>query len=107
MASNEMLGLLSEEEKLRKQKVYQESVTKRHEERVAKMEKRQVRNKHKPEESQDYFWKQFNSQNSNIQSLFEQITQSADPIPIIKVSFFSCTILFINSSKCSLDMAIV
>ena len=86
MAANELLVLLSEEEKLKKQKAYEESVAKRHEERKAKMDKRKTKNEHKPEETQDYYWKEFNSQNSDIETLFEQICDSAEPTSLIKVS---------------------
>ena len=89
MASNDVIVLLSEEEKLKKQQAYQESVAKRHEERKAKVDKRKVKNEHKPEETADYFWKEFNSQNYFIQTLFEQITNSAETSSLIKVSLYN------------------
>ena len=88
MASNSSnpVTFLSEEEKLKKLQAYQEAATKRYEERLAKMEQRKsTKTQHKPEETSNFFWKEFNSQQSAVKSLFEQIPQAQEPSSIIKV----------------------
>eukprot|EP00800_Vazella_pourtalesii_P002622 TRINITY_DN1256_c0_g1_i1.p1 TRINITY_DN1256_c0_g1~~TRINITY_DN1256_c0_g1_i1.p1 ORF type:complete len:356 (+),score=56.95 TRINITY_DN1256_c0_g1_i1:54-1070(+) len=87
MASNSsnLVTFLSEEEKLKKLQAYQEAATKRYEERLAKMEQRKsTKTQHKPEETSNFFWKEFNSQQSAVKSLFEQIPQAQEPSSIIK-----------------------
>ena len=81
------IALPDEEEKLRKQRAYQDRVMKRQEERKAKMQQRKMTNEHKQEETADFFWKEFNQQQSDINSLFEQFSSST-PVPttLFKVS---------------------
>ena len=97
MASNSSnpVTFLSEEEKLRKLQAYQEAATKRYEERLAKMEQRKSTNtQHKPEETSNFFWVEFNSQQSAIDSLFEQIPQAQEPNSIMKVEYSCISLLF-------------
>ena len=87
---------LSEEEKLKKLQTYQEAAAKRYEDRLAKMEQRKSTNtQQRPEETSSFFWTEFNSQQSAIESLFEQIPQAQEPNSIIKVDLFVSKNIFI------------
>ncbi|KAI6658519.1 Tubulin-specific chaperone C [Oopsacas minuta] len=105
MASIEPIALLSEEEKIKKQKAYEEGVAKRYEERISKKQQRKSNIEHKPEETVDYFWKEFNSQNSDINSMFEQLSEALEPNTIAKEidvkleimqKYMNDSILFLN-----------